>query len=71
METYQTSPSGYYALEVDLLCFFFGGGEHPSQRATLFVRDVLRAEMEMEIRWRSIGCILKGQYCADNETLDF
>jgi len=67
-----TSPSGYYALEVDLLCFSSGGGEHPSAREpTLFVRDVLRAEMEMEIHGDLLAVFLKGQYCADNELLIF
>ena len=48
------SPSDHYALEVDLLCFSSGGGEHPSAREPTFcVRDFCRtdgATMEMEIR---------------------
>jgi hypothetical protein len=58
-----TPPSGYYALEVDLLCFSSGGGEHPSAREpTLFVRDVHgteRATMEMEIRGDLLAVLLK------------
>jgi len=69
-----TSPSGYYALEVDLLCFSSGGGEHPSAREpTLFVRDVHGTEgvtMEMEIRGDLLTVLLK-EYWAENEFLIF
>jgi hypothetical protein len=73
-----TPPSGYYALEVDLLCFSSGGGEHPSAREpTLFVRDVHGTEsatmesatMEMEIRGDLLAVLLKEEYWAENEFL--
>jgi hypothetical protein len=61
MQTWEhanTSP-----LEVDLLCFSSGGGEHPSAREpTLFVRDAHwteRATMEMEIRGNLLAVLLK------------
>jgi hypothetical protein len=58
-----TPPSGYYALEVDLLCFSSGGGEHPPAREpTLFVRDAHGTEsatMEMEIRGDLLAVLLK------------
>jgi hypothetical protein len=68
------TPSGYYALEVDLLCFSSGGGEHPSAgEPTLFVRDVHGTEgvtMEMEIRGDLLTVLLK-EYWAENEFLIF
>ena len=56
-------PCDYYALEVDLLCFSSGGGEHPSAiEPTLSVRDVCRTEgatMEMEIRADLLAVLLQ------------
>jgi hypothetical protein len=72
-----TPPSGYYVLEVDLLCFSSGGGEHPSAREpTIFVRAVdepERAAMEIEIRGDLLAVLLKEeeQYWAENEFLIF
>jgi hypothetical protein len=70
-----TPPSGYYALEVDLLCFSSGGGEHPSAREpTIFVRDVdgtERVTMEMEIRGDLLAVLLKEEDWAENEFLIF
>ena len=58
-----TPPSGYCALEVDLLCFSSGGGEHPSAgEPTLFVEDVCetgRATMERAIRGDFLPVLLK------------
>ena len=70
-----TPPSGYYALEVDLLCFSSGGGEHPSAKEPyIFVRDVdgtERVTMEMEIRGDLLAVVLKEDYWAENEFLIF
>ena len=68
-----TPPSGYCMLEVDLLCFSSGGGEHPSAgEPTLFVKDVNEvggATMEMEIRGNLLAVLLR--YRAENEFLIF
>ena len=64
-------PSGYCALEVDLLCFSSGGGEHPlAAGPTLFVKDIYgarRATMEMEIRGDLLAVLPRIQYQADGE----
>ena len=70
-----TPPSGYCTLEVDLLCFSSGGGEHPSAgKPTLFIKDVDGTEldaMEMEIRGDLLAVLLKRRYRAENEFLIF
>jgi hypothetical protein len=62
-----TPPSGYYALEVDLLCFSSGGGEHPSAReSTLLVRNISSEEivaMEIKICVGHLVMLLKEQWC--------
>jgi len=68
-----TPPSGCYALEVDLLCFF-SGGEHPSAREpTLFVREAYGTESAtMEIRGDLLAMLLKEeQHWAENDLLIF
>jgi hypothetical protein len=65
-----TPPSDYYVLEVDLLHFSSGGGEHPSVgEPTLFVRDIRRIErVTMEIHEDLLAVLLKEeQYWAKNE----
>jgi hypothetical protein len=70
-----TPPSGYYAVEVDLLCFSSGGGEHHSAgEPTLFIKDVDGTEldaMEMEIRGDLLAVLLKDEDWAENEFLVF
>jgi len=70
-----TPPSGHYALEVDLLCFSSGGGEHPLAGVpTLFVKDVDGTEsatMEMEIRGDLLAVLLKEEDWAEHEFLIF
>jgi hypothetical protein len=70
-----TPPFGYYALEVDLLCFSSGGGEHPSAgEPTLFINDVYGTDLdavEMEIRRDLLAVLSKRRYRAENEFFIF
>jgi hypothetical protein len=62
-------------LEVDLLCFSSGGGEHPSAgEPTLFIKDLDGTELdavEMEIRGDLLAVLLKRRTRAGNEILIF
>ena len=68
-----TPNSGYYALEVNLLCFSSGGGGHSSVgEPTLFIKDVDGTGLDaMEIRGDLLAVLLKRWYRAENEFLDF